>query len=157
LLAAAAGEPVVAVVDRLAWSGCYAGWEAGTIVTFGWVSRVKTPVGEIRAMIQPVPGAAYIWRCATVPAYRGQGRYTWLLRYILAALAADNLERAWIACREDNLAGRWAIELAGFRPVLRVSHVPDARHPWSVEPIAQAAPDDVGAMRASVSWNRPVS
>ena len=46
--------------------------------------------------IRLAPGEVYIWDCATLPAYRGQGLYPALLAHIVKELSAEGLRRAWI-------------------------------------------------------------
>ena len=107
-----------AVLQRFA-SGrrCYAAWVEGTLAAYGWVSFGEEEIGEMRLRIRLAPGEAYIWDCATAPAYRRRHLYTALLGHIAGELRADVLCRAWIGVDSDNLASQKGIALAGFRPV----------------------------------------
>ncbi len=122
-LAAAMDVPLAFVTERLAWSRCYAGWVDGRIVSYGWVSAVATPIGEIDSTIQPGPGEAYIWDCVTAVPYRGRGLYRRLLIFILRDLTRDQVQRVWIATVEENGPGRQGAQRAGFQPVLRIRYL----------------------------------
>ncbi len=149
-LAPAMGLPPAAVSARLAWSRCYVGRIDDRVVTYGWVSQVETPIGEIAATIRPAPYEAYIWGCATAPEYRVQGRYRMLLRHMVAALAEEKLRQAWIGTLEDNPAGCHAVERAGFHPILRVRYFALRGRCWSVRPAGGATSIEVEALRAAL-------
>ena len=96
---------------------CYAAWVDGRIAAFGWVSHGEEWIGEMRLRIRLVPGEAYVWDCATLPAYRRCRLYTALLAHIADDLRAEELCRAWIGTDLDNVASQRGIALAGFKPV----------------------------------------
>jgi len=147
-LAAAMDVPLAFVTERLAWSRCYAGWVDGRIVSYGWVSAVATPIGEIDSTIQPDPGEAYIWDCVTAVAYRGRGLYRRLLIFILRDLTRDQVQRVWIATVEENGPGRQGAQRAGFQPVLRIRYLRLGawRRRW-VRGVAGATPEEQEAAR----------
>ena len=156
-LAAAMGLSISEVSARLTWSRCHVGRDASRIACYCWVSRVETPIGEIDVTIEPNPGEVYIWDCATLPEYRRRGFFTRMLRHLVAALAAENLRRAWIGTVEDNPAIS-AFDHAGFHLVLRVGHS-SPEPAWAVEPAAGASPDEVEALRVAlkIPQNLPFS
>ena len=117
-LAEAMGQPAAEVMHRFeAGKRCYAALVEGALAAYGWVSFVEEQVGELRLRLRLAPGEAYIWDCATLPAYRRRRLYTGLLMHILDRLRAEGLCRAWIGTDADNAASQKGIALAGFRPV----------------------------------------
>ena len=119
VVAAAMGLPDAAEVLRRFENGrrCYTAWVEGELASYGWVSFDDELVGELSLRLRLVPGEAYIWDCATLPAFRGQHLYSALLGYILAELQTDPLCRAWIGANLDNVASQRGIAHAGFRRV----------------------------------------
>jgi GNAT superfamily N-acetyltransferase len=99
---------------------CYAAQVEGALAAYGWVSFIEEQIGEIHLRVRLVPGEAYIWDCATLPAYRKQRLYTALLAHVLGELRAEGLCRAWIGTNQENVASQKGIALAGFQPVADV-------------------------------------
>jgi ribosomal protein S18 acetylase RimI-like enzyme len=99
---------------------CYAGWVAEQMVVYGWVSFKEELIGELRLQLRLHPGEAYIWDCATLPAYRGQYLYSALLGYILRELRAEQLGRVWIGANLDNEPSQRGIARAGFQRIAAV-------------------------------------
>src|SRR5215472_14181563 len=62
---------------------CYIGRIDGTLVTYGWVTFDEEDIGELGLSIRLKAGEAYVWNCATLPAYRGQRLYAALLAHII--------------------------------------------------------------------------
>jgi ribosomal protein S18 acetylase RimI-like enzyme len=96
---------------------CYAAWVEGQAVAYGWVSFEHEDIGELNLRIKLMPGEAYIWDCATLPAFREKLLYSALLVYILGELRAQNICRAWIGADNDNLASQKGMARAGFHHV----------------------------------------
>lgn len=96
---------------------CYGAWVDGTLVAYGWVTFDEERIGELGIRFRLAPGEAYIWDCATLPAYRGQRLYPALLGYIIKELQAEGFQLAWIGADSDNLASQKGFRLAGFQPV----------------------------------------
>jgi len=111
---------------------CYAARVDGQIVAYGWVSFEHEDIGELNLRIKLVPGEAYIWDCATVPAFRGNLLYSALLVYILGNLRTQNICRAWIGADLDNIASQKGIARAGFHHVadLVIERVLAMRQVW---------------------------
>jgi hypothetical protein len=111
---------------------CYAAWVDGQIVAYGWVSFEQEDIGELNLRIKLVPGEAYIWDCATVPAFRGNLLYSALLVYVLGSLRTQNICRAWIGADLDNIASQKGIARAGFHHVadLVIERVLAMRQVW---------------------------
>lgn len=122
-LARAMGLTPSLVCRRLEWCRAYLGLCGGEVVCYGWVSFAETPLGEVNAVFHPPPGEAYIWDCATLPAHRGRGLFTLLLRSVLADLALEGVPRAWMANRHSNTPARRAAARAGFQPVLSLLYL----------------------------------
>ncbi len=140
-LVAAMGPGSEAEICRRFSAGrhCYAAWMDGRIVSYGWVSFDEEMVGELDLRLRLVPGEAYIWDCATLPAYRNQHLYSALLSHILFELFDHQpVCRAWIGTDLDNLASQRGIARAGFRHVanLLLERFLAMRMVW-----AQGAPD----------------
>jgi len=103
---------------------CYGGKIEGEIATYGWVTFDQENIGELDLNIHLAPDAAYIWDCATLPAYRGQHLYAALLAYIVRALHTMSLRHAWIGADADNLPSQAGMVRAGFRPVVDIVSSP---------------------------------
>jgi ribosomal protein S18 acetylase RimI-like enzyme len=110
-------DPAVILQRFAAGRHCYVARVAGQLVTYGWVTFDEENIGELGLSIRLKAGEAYIWDCATVPAFRGQRLYPALLTHILRALQAEGLQRVWIGTNRDNLASQIGIVAAGFQPV----------------------------------------
>ena len=111
---------------------CYAARVDGTLAAYGWVSPDEEYIGELSLRIKLVPGEAYIWDCATVPAFRHRHLYSALLVYIVGELRAEGLCRVWIGADQDNEASQRGIANAGFQHVadLGISRVLAMRMVW---------------------------
>lgn len=111
---------------------CYAAWVEGQVVAYGWVSFEHEEIGELNLRMKLLPGEAYIWDCATLPAFRGKLLYSALLIYILDNLRVQNICRAWIGADYDNLASQKGIARAGFHHVadLVIERVLAMRQVW---------------------------
>lgn len=102
---------------------CYAGFHAGEIVTYGWVTFDEEGIGELGLTARLRMGEAYIWDCGTPPIYRGQRLYPALLAHILSVLAAEGISRAWLGTDADNIPSQKGVALVGFQPILDVGFV----------------------------------
>ncbi len=96
---------------------CYTAWVNETLVSYGWVSLEEELIGELNLQARLLYGEAYIWDCATLPAYRNQGLYSGLLVHILEELRTQPVCRVWIGANLDNFASQRAIAKAGFHRV----------------------------------------
>jgi ribosomal protein S18 acetylase RimI-like enzyme len=92
------------------------------VVSYGWVTLGDEQIAEIEGTIRIPRGDAYIWDCATLPAYRGRGLYPALLAAIARDLAEERLAWAWIAARTENVASLRGFQKAGFRRVADVRY-----------------------------------
>ena len=121
-LAAAMGLPDAAVAARRFTGGrrCYAAWDSGRIVAYGWASQGGECVGELERAFRMAPGEAYIWDCVTLPEYRGRGLYSALLAYMLAELRDADVRRTWIGASLDNQASIRGFMKAGFQPAIKL-------------------------------------
>jgi GNAT superfamily N-acetyltransferase len=99
---------------------CFAGWAGSTIATYGWVSIGDEDVGELERTYRMAAGDAYIWDCATLPNWRGQGLYSALLATINAILGGEGVRRAWIGTNVENAASLKAFARSGFHRVVEV-------------------------------------
>ena len=95
---------------------------------------MEEEIGELNLRIKLLPGEAYIWDCATLPAFREKLLYSALLIYILKELRAQNLCRAWIGADYDNLPSQKGMARAGFQHVadLTIQRVLAMRQVWVV-------------------------
>jgi len=111
---------------------CYAAWVRGEIAAYGWVSLNEEHVGELNLHLRLLPGEAYIWDCATLPAFRRNHLYSALLLYIAGELRAEGLCRAWIGANQENVASQQGMARAGFQHVadLLIAPTPARRRGW---------------------------
>ncbi len=93
------------------------------VLAYGWVTRGDEHIAEIEGRIRVGPREAYVWDCATLPAFRGRGLYPALLGAIARELAADGVARIWIAARSDNLSSLRGFEKAGYRRVADIRYL----------------------------------
>ena len=96
---------------------CYVGRIEGRLATYGWVTFDEEDIGELSLSIRLKAGEAYIWNCATLPAYRGQRVYSALLAHTVGELHRQGLHRVWIGADSDNLPSQRGMALAGFHPI----------------------------------------
>lgn len=111
---------------------CYTAWVNDELAAYGWVSFDDELIGELSLRLRLLPGEAYIWDCATIPAYRQNHLFSALLVYILSELRAEPLCRVWIGANLENTASQRGIARAGFRRVanLVVERVLALRMVW---------------------------
>ncbi len=124
-LAAPARDNVHTISEHVKWKHargckCYIGNIEQEIATYGWVSFDDEHIGELDLTIRVPANEAYIWDCATLPAYRGLRLYPALLAFILNELSAEGIARVWIGADEDNVASQKGMALAGFRPMIDI-------------------------------------
>ena len=135
-LAAAMGGEAAPEIRRRFEAGrrCFAAWSAGQLAAYGWVSCEAEFVGELQLRLRLLPGEAYIWDCATLPAFRQKHLYSALLAYILDQLRADGDRRAWIGADKDNVPSQRGFARAGFHPVadLAIAQVNGRRAAWLI-------------------------
>jgi ribosomal protein S18 acetylase RimI-like enzyme len=111
---------------------CYSAWVADKLAAYGWVSFNEEHIGELNLHLTLLPGEAYVWDCATLPAFRQNYLYSALLVHILGELRTESLCRVWIGADFDNVASQRGIARAGFRPVadLLIARVLTLRSVW---------------------------
>lgn len=119
-LAQAMGLPDAGPVLRRLATGrrCFGAWCSEQLVAYGWVSRVVECIGEHHREIHLAADEAYIWDCATLPAYRGRRLYSALLSRLASQLAGEGLRRLWIGTALANRPSMRGMVNAGFQPVL---------------------------------------
>ena len=112
---------------------CYAAWVDGELASYGWVSFDEEFVGELNLQLRFLPGEAYIWDCATKPAFRQNHLYSSLLVHIAEELQAENICRIWIGADRNNVASHRGIARAGFRSIadLLVARDPGLHQYWA--------------------------
>jgi len=123
-LATAMELPESEVLARLA-RGCrvIAAWHGDEVASYCWVSVHREHVGELARDLSLPAGESYVWDCATVPRYRGQGLYRSLLRQIAETLAGEGQRRVWIGASSTNEASNRTFAAVGFRPAASVVSV----------------------------------
>ncbi len=116
--------PLAEIERRLAAGGrAHVVRAEGSVVAYGWVSFTDEQIAELEGPIRVGPGEAYIWDCATLPAWRGRGLYPALLRAVARELAAEGLGWVWIAAKADNAGSLRGFVKAGFRRIAHVRYV----------------------------------
>jgi ribosomal protein S18 acetylase RimI-like enzyme len=128
-LAAAMEVPESEVVGRLA-RGCrvVAAWQGHEVASYCWISAHREHVGELARDLSIPAGESYVWDCATVARYRGQGLYRSLLRRIALTLAGEGQRRVWIGATSTNEVSNRTFATVGFMPVASVVSVRLAGH-----------------------------
>ncbi len=101
----------------------FAASSAAQIVAYAWVSQGVECIGELERHLELRDGEAYIWDCGTLPQFRRQGLYISLLRYVVATLRGEGIQRAWIGASIQNVPSIRAFARAGFQPVLTLTYV----------------------------------
>lgn len=111
---------------------CYTAWVGDQLASYGWVSFDEEHIGELNLRIRLLPGEAYLWDCATVPALRRNHLYSALLAYMLGELHAAGVCRAWIGADMANKPSQQGIARAGFQHVadLVMARVLTLRQVW---------------------------
>jgi GNAT superfamily N-acetyltransferase len=113
-------DPAEVLQRFAAGKRCYTGSVEGVLATYGWVTFDEELIGELGLRVRLMPGEAYIWDCATLPAYRGLRLYPALLWYIINDLRAEGLRRIWIGADADNIPSQTGMVLCGFKPVVDI-------------------------------------
>jgi ribosomal protein S18 acetylase RimI-like enzyme len=115
------------------------------IAAFGWVSFDAIRIYELRLEV-PIPrGHAYIWDCATLPAYRGRHIFPGLLQFMAEDMRRQGVIQIWAGVAPGNVASIRSFARAGFRLVAKSSLSPGH---FDVFPTAAATPDEVATLRA---------
>lgn len=99
---------------------CYIARVEGKLAAYGWITFDREGIGELGLTIRLSKGEAYIWDCATLPAYRGQRLYPALLAHMLGELQNAGLQRIWIGTDADNLPSQSGVALVGCQPILEI-------------------------------------
>jgi GNAT superfamily N-acetyltransferase len=123
-LNAAMGLPGTrAISERLAGGRrCFAAFVNDRVVAYAWVSQTDECIGEQEREIRLGPREAYVWDCATIKGFRGQGLYSGLLKHVLAVLFSEGIRRVWIGSSQDNRPSLKGFVNAGFKPVLSLMY-----------------------------------
>jgi ribosomal protein S18 acetylase RimI-like enzyme len=101
---------------------CFTARVDGAIAAYGWVTPEGDWIGGLERAIRLDGDEAYIWHCATLPAYQRRGLYKAVLAAILRAFHGEGYRRAWIGCPLANTASVRAFEALGLRPVVTVDY-----------------------------------
>ena len=116
------------VLERLAGQRrCYGAWVDGALVAYGWVTFDEEEIGELGVRVRMSPGEAYVWDCATLPAYRGRHLYPALLTHISQELRTEGFERILIGADSDNLPSQQGMLRAGFQQLADMQMYPGRR------------------------------
>jgi ribosomal protein S18 acetylase RimI-like enzyme len=110
-------DPALPLERFAAGKRCYGAWVDGRLAAYGWVTFDEERIGELGLRVRLAPGEAYIWDCATLPAYRGQRLYPALLAHIARTLSDEGFRSLLIGADTDNLASQQGFLLVGFQPV----------------------------------------
>lgn len=131
---------------------CYAGWVDGIIATYCWVSMESETIGEMEHELQLLENEAYIWDCATLPAYRRNRLYSALLSEMLRMLNEEGFQRVWIGSNLENKASLLGFENAGFQPITKLTYfrVLNLRLFW-LSPYSSASQTLVQAARRALT------
>jgi ribosomal protein S18 acetylase RimI-like enzyme len=100
---------------------CFVAKVVGVIAAYGWVSIRTECVGEMERQIRLQPDEAYVWDCATLPAYRRQRLYSALLSHINNTLAKEGFRRIWIGSNLENRPSLKGFDNAGYQPAALIT------------------------------------
>jgi ribosomal protein S18 acetylase RimI-like enzyme len=101
---------------------CFCLRVAGRIAAYGWVTRGAEYVGELEREFHLRDDEAYIWDCATLPAWRGRRCYSALLSQLAHQLGREGARHIWIGASRQNQASVGGFVNAGFKPVIDLSY-----------------------------------
>lgn len=136
---------------------CYIARNAGQLVAYGWITFDEELIGGLDLRVRLLPGEAYIWDCATLPAYRGQGLYPALLAHMQRILQSNGLQRLWIGMDADNLPSQIGVARAGFQHILDLLQLRNApARTFLARPYPGAAEREVQAARYTLFGDREV-
>ncbi|TMD89062.1 MAG: GNAT family N-acetyltransferase [Chloroflexi bacterium] len=131
---------------------CFVARSDDEVVAFGWLATRTEWIGELELEITPRDSEAYIWNCATHPAYRRQGFFRAVVNGIAIQARREGLTRLWIGTIDIPPAK--AVADAGFAPALRFTTVWHAGIRWlrvrraeTPDPDLQLAAREVLAIR----------
>ena len=150
-LVTAMGISDCALVDRLAvGSRCFVARVADGIAAYGWVSEVVESIGELERPFHMRKGEAYIWDCATLPAYRGRGILPGLLHFMIEDLRRQGIIQIWAAVAPGNRASLHAFARAGFRLVAETLVSPGRLEAYPTATATGTEAETLRALRVSV-------
>ncbi|HEY1353279.1 MAG TPA: GNAT family N-acetyltransferase [Ktedonobacteraceae bacterium] len=137
---------------------CYIGRCEGQPVTYGWITFDEEVIGGLDLHVRLLPGEAYIWDCATLPAYRSQGLYPALLAWMQRELQRTGYQRIWIGMDAGNLPSQVGVARAGFQHVVDILQVRNApARTFLARPAPGALQKDVLAARYALFGDREAS
>ena len=102
---------------------CFTARVQGQIAAYCWISQAPECIGELDLEINIPDSEAYVWDCATLPAFRRKRLYIALLNYLIARLSDEGLERVWIGASLSNRPSQRAFARARFLPVISLFYV----------------------------------
>jgi len=95
---------------------CFSAWVENKLAFHGWIQfRCRKPAPWTQIPIST--GSAFIHRCATHAAFRGQKIYPSALAFALRELKGKGIERVFIDHAVENVSSRRGIERVGATPV----------------------------------------
>jgi ribosomal protein S18 acetylase RimI-like enzyme len=138
---------------------CYIGRsDEGQLVAYGWITFDEDVIGELGLRVRLLPGEAYIWDCATLPAYRGLYLYPALLAWMQRELQEAGFQRIWIGMDADNMPSQTGVARAGFQHVIDILQVRHAAaRTFLADPAPGARPEDVLAAQYMLFGDRQMS
>lgn len=104
-------------------SQCFVARVDGSIVAYGWLTRGPEWIGEFERQLLIPEDEAYIWDCATLPAFRRQRFFSALLGHIVDQLKQEGVQRLWIISVRVVPALARGLEAAGFQPLVSLSYL----------------------------------
>lgn len=110
-------------VERLSEdTRCYVVEAEGKLLHASWVTTSASWVREIGRYFRPPPGEAYVYESFTRADARGRGVYPFALRGICDDLAAQGVEKLWVAVEADNAPSLRAVSKAGFETAFTLDY-----------------------------------
>ncbi len=102
---------------------CFAAWVDDSVAAYAWLTRGAEWIGEFERRLEVAEGEAYIWDCATVPAYRRRRLFSALISHVADELSREGLQRLWIISRMDAAPVNRAVERAGYTRITRLIYL----------------------------------
>lgn len=137
---------------------CSIGRSEGRLAVYGWITFDEEVIGGLDLRVRLLPGEAYIWDCATLPAYRGRHLYAALLTCMQRELQDAGFQRIWIGMDAGNLPSRAGVARAGFQHVVDIVQVRNTpARIFMARPAPGASQEDVQAARYALFGDREAS
>ncbi len=94
---------------------CFAAEIDGRVAHYTWVSFGEEYLPSIEKRIKVRENEAYIYNVYTVPSFRREGLFSYVLGQILRRLHDSSYKRLWVSVLSNNISSQTAFEKLGFK------------------------------------------